>query len=93
MDFGRFTSKDFIAFMFQFGSVWITDFILQLLQSQDTVGFHHILIKLQFNRAILYSETAAVFKTMSATTVKIQMHVSLILKTQKPVVHANKEAR
>lgn len=78
--------------MFQFGSVWITDFILQLLQSQDTVGFHHILIKLQFNRAILYSETAAVFNT-SATTVKTQMHISLILKTQKTVVHANKEAR
>lgn len=42
MDFGIFTSKDFVALTEQVGSVWITDFILQLVQVERAVGFRHV---------------------------------------------------
>lgn len=42
MDFARFTSKDFVALTEQFGSVWITDLILQLVRVERAVGLHRV---------------------------------------------------
>jgi len=71
MDFARFTSKDFVALTEQFGSVWITDLILQLVRVERAVGLHRVNKTATIQNAPLWQKCCC-SQTMCATTIKIQ---------------------